>query len=156
MSLEPVACHPDMDLASAVRLMLESRVGSLPVVTAQHVVSGMLTDRDVAIAAGTSNRPAREIAVHEAMSGHVRGCQPHEDLHTALGLMARARVRRLPVTDASGHLLGILSIDDILRRAVDEGEGIAPADVLRAMRTICEGPGVEPKRAAASGSSQEV
>jgi len=50
----------------------------------------------------------------------------------------------LPVLDGSGHLAGILSIDDIVVRAVGEKDGITPADFVAAMRLMCSRPSIEP------------
>jgi hypothetical protein len=63
----------------------------------------------------------------------------------AARITLKGRVGTLPVLDATGHLAGVLSIDDILLRAVGEEDGIAPADFLSAMRVICAGPSVEPE-----------
>jgi len=145
MTHDAVSCQTDMDLASATRIMLQGRVGTLPVVASHRCVTGMLTDRDIAIATGIRQRNASDIAVHEAMSSRVRGCLAYDDVASALTQMQQARVRRLPVLDATGHLAGILSIDDILLRAVGEKDGIAPADFLSAMRALCAGPTVEPE-----------
>jgi CBS-domain-containing membrane protein len=145
MTGDALSCQTDSDLASAARIMLNGRVGTLPVVDARGHVTGMLTDRDIAMATGLRVRHASDIAVHEAMSGRVRGCQAYDDVAAALRLMQDARVRRLPVLDANGGLAGILSIDDILLRAVGEQDGIAPADFLSAMRVIAAGPSVEPE-----------
>jgi CBS domain-containing protein len=143
MTRDAFSCHTDADLASAARIMLHGRVGTLPVVDSQGRVTGMLTDRDIAMATGTRNASA--IAVHEAMSGRVRACLAYDDVAAALGQMKEARIRRLPVLDPIGHLVGIVSIDDVLLRAVGEKDGIAPADFLDAMRAICAGPSVEPE-----------
>jgi CBS domain-containing protein len=144
MTRNAVSCQTDMNLSSAARVMLKSRVGTLPVVDSHGCVTGMLTDRDIAMATGIRQRHASDIAVHEAMSSRVRGCLAYDDIGTALRLMEQARVRRLPVLDPIGHLVGILSIDDILLRAVGKKDGIAPTDFLTSMRAICAGPSVEP------------
>jgi CBS domain-containing protein len=91
----------DMDLASAARLMLKAHVGTLPVVNSHGVVTGILTDRDIAMAVGRP-RHASEIAVHEAMSSRVRACLAHEDVLAALRLMEQGRIDRLPVLDPDG------------------------------------------------------
>lgn len=141
MTRDAVSCQTDMNLSSAARVMLKSRVGTLPVVNSR----GLVTDRDIAMATGTRQRHASDIAVHEAMSSRVRACLAYDDVTTALRLMEQARVRRLPVLDPIGHLVGILSIDDIVLDAVGKENGIAPADFLSAMRVICAGPSVEPE-----------
>lgn len=145
MTREVVACHTDADIGTAARLMLQGGFGSLPVVDQHGKVTGMITDRDIALAAATRYRNSSHIAVHEAMSAHVRVCSTQDEVGVALKHMEQARVRRLPVLDASGNLAGILSIDDIVLRAVDGQDGIAPADFVAAMRLVCARPGAEPE-----------
>jgi CBS domain-containing protein len=59
--------------------------------------------------------------------------------------MAEARVRRLPVIDASGQLAGIVSTDDIVRRALDESGGVSSAEYINAIKRICSQPPTEPE-----------
>jgi CBS domain-containing protein len=144
MTREAVSCQTDMNLSSAARIMLQAGVGSLPVVDAHGRVTGMLTDRDIAMATGLRQRHASDITVHEAMSARVCACLAYDEVAAALRLMEQARVRRLPVLDSLDRLVGIVSIDDILLRAVGSRNGIAPREFIRAMRVICAGPSVEP------------
>jgi CBS-domain-containing membrane protein len=124
--------------------MLEGRFGTLPVLDAHGSVAGMLTDRDIAMAAGTRQRNASHIGVHEAMSAKVRSCSPDDEVGATLKRMAEFRLRRLPVLTDTRQLIGILSIDDILLRAVDRCDGVSSAEFVQAMRQICARPSVEP------------
>jgi CBS domain-containing protein len=143
MTREAVACQVDADIGTAARLMLQGRFGTLPVVDAHGKVVGIITDRDIAMAAATRQRNASSIAVHEAMSPRVRGCFAHDEIGAALKQMEEARVRRLPVLDANGHLTGILSIDDIVLRALDQENGVAPAEFVKTLKRICSQSPVE-------------
>jgi len=124
--------------------MFQGRFGTLPVVDTHGKVTGIITDRDIAMAVATRQRNASHIMVHEAMSAHIRGCLASDDVGAALRLMAEAGVRRLPVMDATGHLAGILSVDDILVRAVDQEDGIDSSTFVKALREICSRQPVEP------------
>jgi CBS domain-containing protein len=126
MTTNVVSCRKDTDLATAARLMLDNRCGTMPVVDEQSRVAGIITDRDIAMAAATRQRNAAHIAVHEAMSGHVKTCLADDDIGAALHVMEERRVRRLPVLDGNGHLAGILSIDDIVLRGLDWPGGSHP------------------------------
>jgi hypothetical protein len=97
-----------------------------------------------AMAAATRQRNASHIAVHEAMSPHVRSCFAEDEVGAALKQMEEARVRRLPVLDATWHLTGILSIDDIMLRALDQTNGVSSAEFVKALQRICSQPAVEP------------
>ena len=144
MTRDVVSCQKETDVASAARLMLEGRFGTLPVVDAHGRLAGIITDRDIAMAAATRQRNASHIAVHEAMSQRVRSCFADDDLPAALKQMEEGRMRRLPVLDATGHLAGILSIDDIVRRALDQPGGVSSAQYVNAVTRICSQPTVEP------------
>jgi len=137
MTTDVVSCQNGADVARAGRMMLEGGVGTLPVVDRQGRVAGVITDRDIAIAAATRQRNASHIGVHEAMTGKVKSCSPDDDVLTALERMEEAHVRRLPVIDDTFHLAGILSIDDIALRAVDREGGISPAAFVKSFQHIC-------------------
>jgi CBS-domain-containing membrane protein len=117
--------------------MLAGQFGTMPVLDRHDKVAGVLTDRDIALAAATRQRNASHIGVHEAMSEKVKSCAPEDDVATALKRMADAHVRRLPVVDDSAHLAGILSIDDIALRALDREGGVSAAEFIEAFRRIC-------------------
>lgn len=145
MTTNVVSCRRGTDLATAARLMLDKRFGTLPVVDEHGRVAGIITDRDIAMAAATRQRNATHIAVHEAMSRHVKTCLANDDIGTALTIMEERRVRRLPVLDGDGRLAGILSIDDIVRRGLDGTSGMPTAALVEAMRRLCSRPPVEPE-----------
>ena len=144
MTREVVSCRMDTDVGTAARTMFQGRFGTLPVVDTRGKVTGIITDRDIAMAVATRQRNAEHITVEEAMSSHVLGCLAADQVSAALRLMGEAGVRRLPVMDATGHLAGILSIDDILMRAVDRENGVDSSAFVKALRGICSRPSVEP------------
>jgi CBS domain-containing protein len=145
MTRTVVSCRPDTDLAQAANLMWQGRFGTLPVVDAHSTVIGILTDRDIAMAVATRRRNATHIAAHEAMSSDVRRCLLDDEVGAVLQQMVAARVRRLPVLDAELTLAGILSIDDIIQRALDRDGGVSSADFVAALRRISSLAAVEPE-----------
>lgn len=144
MTRDVVSCEKEATLATAARLMLVGHFGTLPVVDTQGRLAGIITDRDIAMAAATRNRSAGHIAVHEAMTPTVRRCFSDDEVEAALKQMAEARVRRLPVIDSAGHVAGIVSIDDIVRRALDRPGGVSSVVFVHAMVQICSQPSIEP------------
>jgi CBS domain-containing protein len=152
MSETVKSCGPDTNMAEAAALMFESDCGTLPVVADGGRVIGMITDRDIAIALGTKNRPASEIRVSEAMSRQVYSCGPDEEVHSALKTMRKDKVRRLPVVDGEGALRGIFSLNDVILRAekVDahKGAGLSYEDVVNTLKGICEHQPPEPAKEA--------
>ncbi len=130
------ACQRETTLARAGALMHKFGVGALPVVDRNDRPIGMITDRDIAVATARRNAPPSELFVEDAMSDTVAVCLPDDDVRDALRIMARERVRRLPVVDDRGYLEGIVSIDDIVCHAVDiSGDREIPYEEV--VETLC-------------------
>jgi CBS domain-containing protein len=136
MSQPPQTCRLDTDLATASRRMKDFGCGSLPVLDAQGKVTGVLTDRDIAIAVGDRRRSASHVSAYEAMTRKVQTCLPDDDIHRVLSRMATWRLRRLPVVSSDGDLKGVISIDDIILWGVDDG-GVSTRELAGALRAIC-------------------
>ena len=79
---------------------------------------GMLTDRDICMAALNSGCSLDELEVSSAMSSEVFYCNPDTSIEAAERTMGLHQVRRLPVIDEEGHAQGLLSLDDIAREAL--------------------------------------
>lgn len=140
MTCDVQCCGPDTNLAAAAKMMWDSDCGALPVLNVEGQVRGMITDRDICMAAATKNKPASDITAWETVSGKVYTCHLSDDVHTALDLMKREKVRRLPVVDEEGVLQGIVAMNDFVLRAGEAKGGKAPAlsyeDVIRTMKAI--------------------
>jgi len=136
----PAYCTPDMNLGAAVEILWNRNCGILPVVDADHKVTGVVTDRDLCVALGTRNRLPGEITIAEVASGEAYCCRVEDDLETALETMANRRVRRLPVVNQDGTLEGILSMDNVVLHA-EEGRPqraaeLSGAEIVRALKRI--------------------
>lgn len=139
MTRTPVSCSPNTNLAEVASLFFTRDFGSMPVADRGRVL-GMITDRDICIAAATRNLPPSAIAAGEVMSPNVAFCSPTDDVHSALAVMETARVRRLPVIDDAGFLAGFLTMNDLLLCAHPEADGspqLTDEQVMSAFRTIC-------------------
>jgi CBS-domain-containing membrane protein len=130
------ACSPGTNAAAAAEIMWTNSCGALPVVEDDGRVAGIVTDRDLFIALGTTNRIAADLLVGEVMSRDVATCAPADDVQTALRTMANRKLRRLPVVDSSGKLSGILSTDDVVLNA-DAGE-LSDREIVKTMKAICD------------------
>lgn len=140
MSRQLKTCHPDHDLACAAQILWEDDVGCVPIVDSDGRAVAMLTDRDIAMSAYTQGRPLREISVSQAMSQDLYSCSPSDSLANAEEIMHARQVRRLPVIDAGGKLVGLLSMNDLTREAFREREmkkpDVTSSEVLGALATI--------------------
>ena len=122
-----VFAYPNMSVGEAARLMREEHVGSLVVVSdteQKRLVVGMLTDRDIALAAVASENVSAVLRVADIMSKNLVTTRPEDSMHAALGLMRHHGVRRLPVADADGTLIGIIALDDLLDILAEELQGL--------------------------------
>jgi CBS domain-containing protein len=135
------SCTPETNLAAAAMQMWNGDCGALPVVDDDGRVLGMITDRDICIAAATNHQDIASIKVGEVTTGEVQSCAPETSVRDALKIFEQARVRRLPVVDGANNLQGILSISDIVlhteegrdRKATD----VSYADVANTFKAIC-------------------
>jgi CBS domain-containing protein len=110
-----VSCRADDRLSLAAQLMWDHDIGCVPVVDERGGVVGMVTDRDVAMAALTQGRALADIPTATAMARDVVWCTPREDVRCVELRMAAHHVRRVPVVDDDGDLVGILTLADLAR-----------------------------------------
>ena len=144
-------CGPGTNLASIVDTMWTHDCGIVPVVNERGEAVGIVTDRDICIALGTRHVVAAALTARDAMTQPVVGCAPEDDCFNALLTMEQHRVHRLPVLGIGGIVLGIVSIDDIVKRAARAPAG----DPLRVgvMEVLAAVSGHKaPKRAAVVGA----
>jgi len=125
MSPQPAVCTAHENLEQAAKRMWEADRGVLPVLDEAERVVAMLTDRDICMAAYTQGRPLREISVRTAMSQQLHSCFAEDTLEHAEQLMIEHQIRRIPVLDAEGRLLGILSLSDLAQAAARVEPGAA-------------------------------
>ena len=120
---EVVFAYRDTGLTEAARRMREYHVGSLVVVVeraAERVPVGILTDRDIVIAAVAQGRDARTLTVGDVMSSGLFVVREQDGLAEVLRAMREHGVRRVPVVTPSGALAGIVAIDDLLELVAEE------------------------------------
>jgi len=98
--------------------MWDHDCGCVPVVDEFNTIQGMITDRDVCMAALMQGRSLSEIPIGSAMSRAIDGCSPSDDVEKATELMRVRRVRRVPVLDAEGRVLGVLSLPPTVARTL--------------------------------------
>jgi CBS-domain-containing membrane protein len=164
MTRSTATCLAQDTLNAAARTMWERDCGSLPVVDADGRAIAMITDRDICMAAFTTGKPLHELPVSHAMSKQLVTCRAQEDVGAAAARMTKHGVRRLPVLDAAGALVGLLSLSDLANAAAKEPQraGGATAESLRVLLGVSAHRAVEepkvacPPATAANGAKPAV
>lgn len=120
MTENPVFCLPGDSVGQAARIMRREHVGSVPVVTddRRRELIGILTDRDLAVKIVGESRDANRTNVYDVMTRTVIACRDDDDASTAAMAMEEHQIRRVPVVDYSGQLIGIISHGDVSLRAL--------------------------------------
>ena len=137
MTPGPITCSPDTTVAEAARLMWEGDCGVLPIVR-DHVLVGVVTDRDLFIALATRDAKPSQLNVGAVVRPAPITCTPRDDVHQAMTKMKSARVRRLPVVEKDGTLVGIVSMNDLLLAVAPETA--LGGKVVDTLQTISEHP----------------
>jgi CBS domain-containing protein len=130
MTADPRRVEPGHPVTEAARLMREEDVGSLPVVENERLV-GVITDRDIVMRLVAEGRDAGNTSVGEILSADLVTVSPDQPLVEALELMARHQVRRLPVVEDEGRLVGVISQADVARDARGEETGGLVEEISR-------------------------
>ena len=117
MTRNVAACRPDDSLEQAAHLMWDCDVGCVVVTDDHQRPIGMITDRDLAMAAYTQGALLRDIRVENVMSKKIWACSANNSLKEIEDKMRTAQVRRLPVVGFDGELVGIVTLGDIARSA---------------------------------------
>ncbi len=108
-----ISAGPEESLAAVALQMQEHNVGTVVIVEKQRPV-GIITDRDLALALGARGvRP--QTAVREVMTRHVLAIPEDMSIYSATKFMREREVRRLPIVDREDRLVGIVTLDDLLR-----------------------------------------
>jgi CBS domain-containing protein len=137
--------------SEAARIMRDRNVGFLVVTDrVSGKVAGVVTDRDICMAGLSQYRPLGEIPIIAALSKDVHTCRDDDDLVRAHAIMRANRVRRLPVLDGAGNLLGIVSLSDLARAAAGGLPDAMPSEVALTLTTV------SPLRVGAAGRPATV
>ena len=116
MTKDPQCCRREETVRRAAELMRDCDCGVLPVIDDARRVIGIVTDRDLAIRAIAMGK-GPETRLSEVMTPSARTCSADDDLRDVERTMAELQVRRIPIVDAGGRCLGIISQADIARAA---------------------------------------
>ena len=143
MTHDVFTCPAQESLASAARIMWEHDCGALPVVDEHQHLIGMLTDRDICMAAYIQGKPLSGLTAGVPMAPSVFSAQPDDSIETIEKLMRTHQVRRVPVVDSEKRVVGMVSLNDIAREAEREDKQgrrreVTLEGVARTLARICE------------------
>lgn len=122
MTSNPSTIEPDNSIVEAARIMKQEDAGVVPV-TENGRLTGMVTDRDIAIRVVAEGKDPQSTTVREVASTDLVTVDPQQDLDEALRLMAQHQVRRLPVVEEDGRLVGVVAQADVAREGDDTKTG---------------------------------
>ena len=114
MTPHVVSIAPEESAALAARLLARHGLGALPVCSAEGILRGMVTDRDIVLRCVAAEDDPAQTMVRDIMTRSCAAVSPHADCRQAAQLMSRQQVRRLPVVE-EGRLVGMLSLADLAR-----------------------------------------
>lgn len=119
MTEGPICCLPTNSVAKVAQLMKYEDIGAVPVVASHETnkLIGIVTDRDLALRVVGEGRDPTETKAADVLTLQPWTCLPDDPLSLAVRIMSERRVRRIPVVDDSGHILGIIAQADIARRS---------------------------------------
>ncbi len=141
MTRELKTCSGRDFLSKAARVMWDHDCGCVPVTDAVGKIVGIITDRDIAMAAYTQGLPLHSIRVESAMARAVVTCSADDDLQTVEDLMRQNQIRRLPVLDQAGKPVGIVSLNDLTlaahRQREQEVAEVTGAEISETLKAIC-------------------
>ena len=127
MTRSVAAVAPSDKLEKAARLMKEEDVGCVLVLDEERRPLGIITDRDIVLRVLGRKRDPSKVRVEEAMSPDPKTARTFEPVLVTARRMAEEGVRRLPVVDEEGHIVGLVSVDDLLTLFITELSNVAAA-----------------------------
>jgi CBS domain-containing protein len=116
-----VTIEPTADLAAAVKLLAERRIGAVVILGADHRIVGLLSERDIVLALAERGPTALHEPVGQVMTRDVKTCSEDDTIEDLMGRMTTGKFRHMPVVQQE-RLIGIVSIGDVVKNRVEEIE----------------------------------
>ena len=114
MILDPVTLNETAIVSDALMLMKENKIGGIPVVDENHILKGIVTNRDLRFEKNL-NRPISEVMT----SQNIITTREHTDLATAEGILQKNKIEKLPILDKTDKLVGLITYKDIIKIKVN-------------------------------------
>ena len=140
MAKPTITCHVNDPLNIAAQRMWDGDVGALAVVNDDGKLAGIVTDRDICMAAYTQGRALDELLVSSAMADQVISATPDSMIGDVEQLMADHQIRRIPIVDAAGKPIGIVSVNDLAIEAARRDTALkhGPSRLDTTLAAICQ------------------
>jgi CBS domain-containing protein len=122
MTSDPRTIEPSTTVQDAARMMRDEDVGPMPIVE-NGSITGILTDRDIVLRVVAEGKDPSSTTAGDVASRDLVTIDPDQTLDEALRLMAKHQVRRLPVCEEDGRLVGIVAQADVALEAHDQATG---------------------------------
>ena len=134
MTENPVCCLPNDSVSQAARVMRREHISPVPVVSDERTkeIIGIVTDRDLAIKVVAESRDPNRTTVGDVMTHAIVVCRESDDLSSALSAMEEYQIRRVPVIDHRGRLVGIISQEDVSSGIHKPTSAVLMAEISRA------------------------
>lgn len=116
---EIFAVAPDAPVIDAIRLMAQKRIGAV-LVMRDGRLAGILSERDYARKIVLEGRSSKDTPVREIMTAEVITVRLEDDVQRCMQVVTRERIRHLPVADAAGNVLGVVSIGDLVKAVIED------------------------------------
>lgn len=113
MTANPACCGRETSLKEVARLMADNDCGMIPVVDKQGMPLGTITDRDIAVRAVAKGGDMNNCCAGDYMSEPVRTVSQDSTLADCCAAMESAQLRRMPVVDSQGRVVGVVAQADI-------------------------------------------
>ena len=136
MSHPVISCPVDSTADVPARLMWEFDCGVIPLVDQDGRVAGIVTDRDLCMAALMQGKPLFEIGVSSVMTRDVVCCRADEGVEAAETQMRDNRIRRVPIVDDDGHPVGVFAMNDLARLASGSKRSVVDRELVRTLATV--------------------
>lgn len=135
-----ITCQSNEMLEEAARKLWDHDCGVIVIVDDKGRLVGMLTDRDICMAAFTQGRMLTEIPIHVAMARTVYRATPQQSTNEIQELMASKQIRRIPVVDIENKPIGIITVNDLVRDVVRPSSKVDGGiwKVVRTLSAVCQ------------------
>ncbi len=134
MCNEVFSCSPSTTVYDAAKIMQNNHIGCVPVCDNENCMVGIITDRDLVLRCIASDKNVKETPVSDVMTTNVWTCKQDDEITNAQSKMGNEQIRRLPVVDNEGKVIGMLTIGDLAKNDMEIGQD----EVSDTINSICE------------------